>query len=126
MGLLDSGDANIMEVTQNLLYAGFRKGQWNPDMMLLLAEPTAYMIMALAERAQIDYKVDDEPDIEDPEVEGDKRLQGFKSAMESKDIQKGRVPSGIIPKEIEAKLDQAPVESLLASKPTDETSLLAG
>ena len=35
MELLDNDQATIMELTQNVLYAGFRKGKWNPDLMLM-------------------------------------------------------------------------------------------
>jgi hypothetical protein len=47
------------------LFSGFNEGKYNPDLMLLMIEPTAYMIMALAERAGIDYEVmeDDEEEM---------------------------------------------------------------
>jgi len=125
MSMLASGEANVMEVTQNLLYAGFREGQWNPDMMMLVAEPTAYMIMALAERAGIDYQVDEEPnELPDEDEQGDERMAKFKDSMPVPE--KGSIPAGIIPKEITAKLDQAPVESLMAAKKTqgEQSSLL--
>lgn len=117
MSTLAEGDMDIMTITQNLLYAGFRNGQWNPDLMIMLAEPTAYMIMALAERANIDYEIDSEPTIENDEGMQNGRLGEMQKAMESKDIKK-TIPKGAIPKEIEDRLDEAPVESLLA-KPKD-------
>ena len=45
---------SVMELTQVTLFAGFYKGLWNPDLMLLLLEPVAYMVLALAERAGIE------------------------------------------------------------------------
>ena len=131
MTLLDSGEATIMEVTQNLLYAGFRAGQWNPDLMLLLAEPTAYMLMALAERADIDYKItdsDDEIISEDDKEMGtdnaDTRLKDVKETIKSK--APSSLNENVIPKDIRDRLDQAPVESLLASRAeeTEPQSLL--
>ena len=73
MLLLASKDFSIMEVTQVVLHQGFSEGLWNPDIMLLLIEPTAYMIMALAERAEIDFNImetDDEDDEEEEEFLG--------------------------------------------------------
>ena len=43
----------LMTITQVILFTEFQKGSWNPDLMLMLIEPTAYMLMALAERAEI-------------------------------------------------------------------------
>lgn len=70
-GLLDTLETGItvMDVVQTLLYQGFREGDFNPDMMLLVAEPLAYMIAALAERADVDFIIseDDEDDEDDEE-----------------------------------------------------------
>tara|TARA_B110000977_G_scaffold197990_1_gene281855 strand:+ start:666 stop:1199 length:534 start_codon:yes stop_codon:yes gene_type:complete len=70
-GLLDTLETGItvMDVVQTLLYQGFRQGDFNPDMMLLVAEPLAYMIAALAERADVDFIIseDDEDDEDDEE-----------------------------------------------------------
>lgn len=71
-GLLDSLETGItvMDVVQTLLYQGFRQGDFNPDMMLLVAEPLAYMIAALAERADVDFIIS-EDDEDDEDDEGD-------------------------------------------------------
>jgi len=106
-----------MEVAQMILFSGFKKGQWNPDMMLMLAEPTAYMVMALAERAGIDYEIDREPD-EDEEDPADK----FKKTISQKKPTKA--PETAIPKEIQDRLDEAPVESLLKKPEPKEESLI--
>ena len=42
-------DVSIMEIVKPLLFQGFQEGLFNPDMMLLLAEPLTYIIAALAE-----------------------------------------------------------------------------
>ena len=41
----------IGDIAQVILYDGFTKGMWNPDLMLLLVEPVMYMVLALAEQA---------------------------------------------------------------------------
>ena len=50
-------DVPVMDIVQTLLFTGFKEGKWNPDLMLMLAEPVAYMLLALAERAGIDPKI---------------------------------------------------------------------
>ena len=66
MGALESG-VSIMDVVKSIIYKGFQEGLINPDMMLILAEPLAYMLIALAERAKINFIIDhdDEEDEED-------------------------------------------------------------
>ena len=66
MNAVESG-MPIMDITKLILYDGFQKGKWNPDLLMVLAEPLAYIIMGLAERAGIDYEVIQE---EEDEEEG--------------------------------------------------------
>ena len=56
MGLVSQG-VPIMSLTEIFLYKGFSEGKWNPDLLMMLVEPTAYMIMSLAERSGIDYVI---------------------------------------------------------------------
>ena len=67
MEALESG-VSIMEVVQVFLMQGFRDGLYNPDMMLMLAEPLAYMVAALAERAEVEFTIMNDPD-EMPTIE---------------------------------------------------------
>ncbi len=68
---LESG-MSVMEIVQVFLMQGFQEGLFNPDMMLLVAEPLAYMVAALAERADVDFTImgdeDEKPVTEDQEV----------------------------------------------------------
>ena len=55
------------EIAQVVLYKGYVEGKYTPDLMLLLAEPTIYLLIAIADYAQIKYYVlyegeDDDPD----------------------------------------------------------------
>lgn len=70
-----------MEIVQVLLMQGFQDGLYNPDMMLMLAEPLAYMIAALAERAGVDFTVMNDED-EKPTTEEDE-LPIMNQAMQS-------------------------------------------
>ena len=62
---LISNRTPIMDITKILLYKGFQDGLFNPDLMMLLVEPLAYMIMAFAENYQVDYIIDDDDDDDD-------------------------------------------------------------
>jgi hypothetical protein len=107
----------VTDISQTILMKGFQEGKWNPDMFLMLLEPTMYMTMALAERADIDYTIDGGPAdpaaVEDSELA--KRVETVK-----KGLQKSQVKPGVLPKEIEQKIKEAPVtkpEPLIA-RPT--------
>lgn len=120
MNVIDDGTA-LMDITQGILFKGFTEGKWNPDLMMMLAEPTTYMLMALAERADIDFKVyKGEEEDEDAEatlfnIDIDKqKLKELRSVSKSKEI-----PKGMIPKEIEEQIEELPASSLL-SKPEEE------
>lgn len=74
MGIMDviNDDIPISDIVQMILFDGFSKGMWNPDLMLILIEPLMYLVMALADKAGIDYVLyPDEEDDEasDPEVQ---------------------------------------------------------
>tara|TARA_A100001015_G_C15024666_1_gene729818 strand:- start:1808 stop:2362 length:555 start_codon:yes stop_codon:yes gene_type:complete len=58
----------VNAIAEVVLTEGFRKGKFNPDMMLNLLEPTMYMLMAIAEKSGIEPIVDSgEPDEDDNE-----------------------------------------------------------
>jgi len=84
---LESG-VSIMEIVQVLVFQGFQEGLYNPDMMLMIAEPLAYMIAALAERADVDFIVmkDEEDDDNEGEVTGEKPQmdEDFPSSVSTK------------------------------------------
>jgi hypothetical protein len=49
-------------IVQILLFKGFQEGKWSPDLMLLLIEPTIYIVMWLADQAGIDATLDSDGD----------------------------------------------------------------
>ena len=58
LDVLAMNEFPIADIAQMLLEDGFRKVYWNPDMMLLLAEPVMVVLMALSERAGFrDYEI---------------------------------------------------------------------
>ena len=60
------------QIAQVTLYKGYTEGKFSPDLMLMLIEPTLYLLIAIADYAEIkDYilyneEVDDEQDTELP------------------------------------------------------------
>ena len=92
----------VMDITSNIRYAGFRSGKWNPDLMMLLAEPTAYIVMALAERAGIeDYVIDnDEDEEEQPQTPTAEAMIKSKAPTGMKE--------GVLPPEVQETIEQAP------------------
>lgn len=106
----------VMDMTKVILFEGFRQGKWNPDLFTLLIEPTAYMIMALAERAEVDYRIDNEVE-PDPEVEKTQIEKRFETVKKSLTNPKSKVKEGVIPKEIEEEIKNLPpADSLLSKK----------
>ena len=100
----------IMDATRLILFSGFNEGKWNPDLMILLIEPTAYMIMGLAERAGIEYEVqeDDEEDVFGASVQRPEFKEPSELSEETQDVME-RVES--------VELPEMPEQSLMARPP---------
>ena len=118
----------ITDLALQLGYVGFREGKFNPDLMLMLLEPVMYLLMALAEKAGIEYRIDSD---DDDEVESIIVGQGSNiSSTIKKDIkQKVNVSPSTLPKDIQEKIDklEIPENSLLAkseNEPMQTTSSL--
>ena len=113
----------VGNLAQVILTDGFQKGMWNPDLMLLLIEPTMYMLISLAEKAGIDYKTyegeENEPSDPEDQLEGLKR--GVQFAKENFNIQAGSIPQEILEK-IEARETQQEQPNIgTQEQPTIET-----
>ena len=61
------------QLAQVILYRGYTQGKFNPDLMLMLAEPTIYLLVAIADYADIkDYVLyEGEEDDPDGQIYGD-------------------------------------------------------
>jgi len=71
----------VMNLVELILTKSFQEGEINPDLMMLLAEPLAFMIMALGEKADIEVKLVDEDD--DDEYDEDKEFESFRELLNS-------------------------------------------
>ena len=125
----------VVDMANLILYRGFQKGQFSPDLMLLLIEPVIYMILALAEKVGIGdvvgYDGEEDDDEGDPE-EQVKTLNELKQALKLgssniteesiKDVPelKKEIEEFEVPENIESLLQkQTPIDQ------TDNMSLLA-
>tara|TARA_Y100001973_G_C5145452_1_gene305192 strand:+ start:68 stop:703 length:636 start_codon:yes stop_codon:yes gene_type:complete len=60
---------SIADTTQMILYTSWRAGKINTDLMLLLIEPVMYLLIAMAEQAEIEPVIYDEEDVDEPSQE---------------------------------------------------------
>ena len=58
---------SVSEMAEQILFEGFAQGQYNPDLLLLLVEPTMYILIALADMADVEPRIDDENEEPDSE-----------------------------------------------------------
>ena len=125
-GLIEiiSDGVALDEIAQVLLYKGYTEGKYTPDMMLMLAEPTIYLLIAIADYAEIkDYVLyneeDGDPDTEIPDdditpvdMDGDGIPDEPKAKVEPR---KDSVSSSLlsrIEKELPTKVEEASVEEI--------------
>ena len=115
MEMLREG-TDVMTVVEALLVKSFRDGQINPDMVLLLAEPLAYLLIGLAEREGIRAIIVDDDD--DPENPGEPSQD---TVSPGRNILKDKARSGAEPSvEEKLNLDEAikNTPSLMAREPS--------
>lgn len=107
----------IMELTQVMLFKGFTEGKWNPDLMMLLAEPLAFMLIALAERQGINYVIHND-EMDDEAVE-ERKLSTSGLEKRLKEKQAGKKVT-VLPPDLEQKIQEVPiVEQSLLDKPEE-------
>tara|TARA_R100001510_G_C7656286_1_gene216141 strand:+ start:1178 stop:1756 length:579 start_codon:yes stop_codon:yes gene_type:complete len=117
----------IVDLATQIGYVGFREGKWNPDLMMMLLEPIMYLLMALAEKAGIKYRIDSEEEDDVSDNEGNK-FEQIKNITKNRFPEKSSVTSGSIPKEILDKVEklEIPSESLLAKQEEEQPQSLLG
>ena len=109
MTTIDDGTA-IMDIVQSVLFSEFQEGKFNPDLMLMLVEPVAYMLIALAEKLDLEitvYRGELEDDDEEEQILGvsfaEERLKKLQKAGAS-----GRVPVGTLSPVMQEQLEDLP------------------
>ena len=120
MDLLDD-DMPVMDIVRTLLFQGFTEGKWNPDLLMMLVEPVAYMLLALAERADIDpviYRGEDEDEADEMDLMGVKLTPDKVKMMQQK--LKSKTASNFITPEMQEQINQLPVEPSLMEQPEEQ------
>ena len=125
VGALTQGGA-VADIGTAILYAKFNEGKITPDVMMMLAEPVMYTIMAIGEEANIQYNIEgndlDEFDDEDEVENGDVKLNEFKNVLTdikkgaTKNIEPSKIDSNVVPESILAQIkEKGPeIKSLLS------------
>ena len=121
-----SRGAAVADIAMVMLYAKFTEGKFNPDVLLLLAEPVMYVIMAIGEEANIKYNIEgndlDELDEEDDQEEFDNRVNEFRNVLT--DIKKGATKN-IEPSKINTKVVPESILAQIKEKGPEIKSLLS-
>ena len=122
-----------------ILQAGFQEGKWNPDLMMLLIEPTMYILAAIAEQCGIDYLLyegdtfesyeEDEEKIEEQTATNFKDMNSkMRQELKFKDLRPAQITKQAVPEEaLEVIEDFEPpqeVVSLLARKKEESNNSL--
>ena len=124
----------VADIAQVILFTGFTQGTWDVNLMTLMIEPAMYIIMALAERAGVDFVLHRDENSEEDENNSltlgakisEERLNNIKKLKEMKmtlpflsedsrekleTIQLG----GNVDGEANVEMEKEPPESLLAA-----------
>ena len=101
----------VMSIVQVLLFDQFQQGKFNPDLMMMLAEPLAYMLIALAERLDLDIKIDN--DEEEGDVFGVDMEEASLQKLREAATESGMLPQGFLTEEMTTDMIELPEVSLL-------------
>jgi len=118
--------AAVADLGTAILYAKFNEGKITPDVMMMLAEPVMYTIMAIGEEANIKYNIEgndlDEFDDEDEVEDEDAKLNEFRNVLTdikkgaTKNIEPSKIDTNVVPESILAQVkEKSPeIKSLLS------------
>ena len=114
----------VIDIASITLYSGFLEGKWSPDLMLLLMEPTMYMIMALAEKADIPYSLEAGDDETPVEMSGDKAVETLQGGISELDkmrqVAASRVNPQSVPQEVRDVIEETELSPSLLEKVQEE------
>jgi len=119
-----SNGVGVVDIASITLYSGFLEGKWSPDLMLLLMEPTMYMVMALAEKADIDYSLEAGDDEAPVEMSSDEQIQTIQSGINELDkmrqIAAQRVSPQSVPQEVREIIEETELAPSLLERVEEE------
>ena len=120
-----SNGVGVIDIASITLYSGFLEGKWSPDLMLLLMEPTMFMIMALAEKADIPYSLEAGDDETPVEMSGDKAVEtlqgGINELDKMKQIAASRVSPQSVPQDVREIIEETKLAPSLLQRVEEET-----
>lgn len=125
-----SNGVGVVDIASIVLYSGYIEGKWNEDLMVLLMEPTMFMVMALADKAEIEYNLeagDDEAPIEmSPENQTETLQSGINQLEQMRKVAASRVSPQSVPQDVREIIEETEIPSSLLEKVEQEqaTSLL--
>jgi|TARA_R110000803_G_scaffold88047_2_gene155018 hypothetical protein len=110
---------SVSDVVMQVLYAGFKEGQWNPDLMMMLLEPLMYVVIALCEKAGVEYTLyDGDEDEDETELEEDakNKFEQIQKLTKSKMPTKESISKTAVPAEILQKIEELPLQAGILEK----------
>ena len=113
----------ISDVVMQMLYAGFKSGKWNPDLMVLLIEPLMYVMIAMCEKAGVEYTLYDGEEEEDEDEElasSENQFEQMKDMVKTKMPDKQSIDKSSVPQEIIRKIEAVEVSPSLLERTQDE------
>ena len=120
-----SNGVGVVDIASITLYSGFLEGKWNPDLMTMLMEPTMYMIMSLAEKADIPYSLEAGDDEAVVEMSGDKAVETLQSGINEldkiKQVAASRVNPQSVPQEVREVIEKTELSPSLLQRVEKET-----
>lgn len=115
----------LSTMAQTILFAGFAKGKWNPDMYLLLLEPCIYILMFISEQAGVQYVLYPDQNM-DIGSAGEQQLMANGGVLaQALGINPDKVGSKL-PQEIIDKVGSRLFEETASAMPTEEDNSLLG
>jgi len=119
------GGTGVIDIASITLYAGFLEGKWNPDLMMLLMEPTMYMVMALAEKAEVEYVLESGDDAV-KELDGNTQVARLQSSINNlEDLRReavNRVSPMSVPKDIREIIEETELAPSLLERVKQESN----
>jgi|TARA_R100000908_G_scaffold59096_1_gene35437 hypothetical protein len=109
----------VSDVVMQVLYAGFKEGQWNPDLMMMLLEPLMYVVIALCERAGVEYSLysgDEDEDETELEEDAKNKFEQMQNLTKSKMPTKESISKTSVPAEILQKIEELPLQAGILEK----------
>ena len=120
-----SNGVGVIDIASITLYSGFLEGKWNPDLMILLMEPTRYMVMALAEKAGIEYNLEAGDDEGPIEMSPEKQLKTIESGISELDkmrqVAVERVSPMSVPQDVREVIEEKELSPSLLQRVEEET-----